>query len=274
MISSSPAADASVAASLAREASLGGVPDLVVLEDVWKSYDDVPVLEGLSLRVPCGTVSVVLGGSGSGKSTMLRLLLGLEEYDRGSVQLLGHEVRDVRGGEYSALMMQLGMLFQFGALLDSLTVYENVSFALRHVRHMSEDQIRHIVRQNLLMVGLKDVESLYPSQLSGGMRKRVALARAISHQPKLLLADEPTTGLDPIMADTINELILQMRERLGVTVLCITHDLGAAFRIADRISLLYQGRVIESGAPERLRESVNPVVQQFIAGRAHGPITP
>jgi len=118
------------------------------------------------------------------------------------------------------------------------------------------------------------VESLYPSQLSGGMRKRVALARAIAHQPRLLLADEPTTGLDPIMADTINELILQMRDRLGVTVLCITHDIGAAFRIADRISLLYQGRVIESGAPEELRESANPVVQQFIAGRAHGPITP
>jgi phospholipid/cholesterol/gamma-HCH transport system ATP-binding protein len=266
--------ETSAAASPVGKASLEALSDVVVLEDVWKSYGDVPVLEGLYLRVPRGKISVVLGGSGSGKSTMLRLLLGLEEYDRGSVQLLGHEVRDVRGGEHSALMMQLGMLFQFGALLDSLTVYENVSFALRHVRHMSEDQIRHIVRQNLLMVGLKDVESLYPSQLSGGMRKRVALARAISHQPKLLLADEPTTGLDPIMADTINELILQMRERLGVTVLCITHDIGAAFRIADQISLLYQGRVIEGGTPDQIRESSNGVVQQFIAGRAHGPITP
>jgi phospholipid/cholesterol/gamma-HCH transport system ATP-binding protein len=271
---SSPAADASVAASLAREASFGAQPDIVVFEDVWKSYGGIPVLEGLSLEVPCGTICVVLGGSGSGKSTMLRLLLGLEEYDQGSVQLLGHEVKDVSRDEHSALMMQLGMLFQFGALLDSMSVYDNVSFALRHVRHMPEEQIRHIVRQNLLMVGLKDVENLYPSQLSGGMRKRVALARAISHQPKLLLADEPTTGLDPIMADTINELILQLRERLGVTVLCITHDIAAAFRIADRISLLYQGRVIEGGAPEQLRASANPVVQQFIAGRAHGPITP
>ena len=267
-------AEASVAAISGGETSLGGAPELVVLEDVWKSYGGVPVLEGLCLRVRRGVISVVLGGSGSGKSTMLRLLLGLEEYDRGSVQLLGHEVKSATRGEHAELMMQLGMLFQFGALLDSMSVYENVSFALRHVRRMPEDQIRQIVRENLLMVGLKEVEHLYPSQLSGGMRKRVALARAISHQPKLLLADEPTTGLDPIMADTINELVLQMRERLGVTVLCISHDIGAAFRIADRISLLYQGRVIESGAPERLRESVNPVVQQFIAGRAHGPITP
>jgi phospholipid/cholesterol/gamma-HCH transport system ATP-binding protein len=256
------------------EASLGELPDVAVLEDVWKSYGGVPVLEGLDLRIPRGEISVVLGGSGSGKSTMLRLLLGLEEYDRGSVQLLGHEVKGVTRAEHSALMMQLGMLFQFGALLDSMTVYENVGFALRQVRRMPEEQILPIVRQNLLMVGLREVEDLYPSQLSGGMRKRVALARAISHQPKLLLADEPTTGLDPIMADTINELILQMRERLGVTVLCISHDIGAAYRIADRISLLYQGRVIETGTPDQIRQSSNPVVQQFICGRAHGPITP
>ena len=256
------------------ETSLGGAPELVVLEDVWKSYGGVPVLEGLCLRVRRGVISVVLGGSGSGKSTMLRLLLGLEEYDRGSVQLLGHEVKAATRGEHAELMMQLGMLFQFGALLDSMSVYDNVGFALRHVRHMPEDQIRQIVRENLLMVGLKEVEDLLPSQLSGGMRKRVALARAIAHQPKLLLVDEPTSGLDPIMADTIIELILQMRERLGVTVLCITHDIGAAFRIADQISLLYRGRVIEGGTPDQIRESSNGVVQQFIAGRAHGPITP
>ena len=256
------------------ETSLGGAPELVVLEDVWKSYGGVPVLEGLCLRVRRGVISVVLGGSGSGKSTMLRLLLGLEEYDRGSVQLLGHEVKAATRGEHAELMMQLGMLFQFGALLDSMSVYDNVGFALRHVRHMPEDQIRQIVRENLLMVGLKEVEDLLPSQLSGGMRKRVALARAIAHQPKLLLVDEPTSGLDPIMADTIIELIIQMRERLGVTVLCITHDIGAAFRIADQISLLYQGRVIEGGTPDQIRESSNGVVQQFIAGRAHGPITP
>jgi phospholipid/cholesterol/gamma-HCH transport system ATP-binding protein len=205
---------------------------------------------------------------------MLRVLLGLEEYDRGSVQLLGREVSKTTRGEHAELMMQLGMLFQFGALLDSMTVYENVGFVLRHVRHLPENQIRQIVRENLLMVGLKEVEDLLPSQLSGGMRKRVALARAIAHQPKLLLVDEPTTGLDPIMSDTIIELILQMRERLGVTVLCITHDIGAAFRIADQISLLYQGCVVEGGTPDQIRESPNQVVQQFIAGRAYGPIAP
>lgn len=267
-------AQVTMTASSAERAHLSGDSDVAVLEDVWKSYDGVPVLEGLDLRVPRGAISVVLGGSGSGKSTMLRLLLGLEDYDRGSVRLLGQEVKDLSRSGHAELMMQLGMLFQFGALLDSMTVYENVSFALRYVRHMPEEQIRHIVRENLLMVGLKEVQHLYPSQLSGGMRKRVALARAISHQPKILLVDEPTTGLDPIMADTINELILQMRERLGVTVLCITHDIGAAFRIADRISLLYQGRVIEGGTPDQIRESSNEVVQQFISGRAHGPITP
>jgi phospholipid/cholesterol/gamma-HCH transport system ATP-binding protein len=274
MTVSSPTLATSVGARSAKEVSVDGHPDLVVFEDVWKSYDDVAVLEGLDLRVPHGKISVVLGGSGGGKSTMLRLLLGLEEYDRGSVRLLGREVKNLTRREHAELMMQLGMLFQFGALLDSMTVQENVGFALRHVRRMPEEQIQRIVRQNLLMVGLKDVEHLYPSQLSGGMRKRVALARAISHQPKLLLADEPTTGLDPIMAATINELILQMRERLGVTVLCISHDIGAAFRIADRVSFMYQGRVIESGTPDQIRESSNPVIRQFIAGRAHGPITP
>jgi phospholipid/cholesterol/gamma-HCH transport system ATP-binding protein len=273
VIDSSPTVPASPSGPVG-EANLGELPDVAVIEDVWKSYDGVAVLEGLSLRVPRGEISVVLGGSGSGKSTMLRLLLGLEEYDRGSVQLLGREVKGVTRDEHAELMMQLGMLFQFGALLDSMTVFENVGFALRYVRQMPDDEIRQVVRQNLLMVGLKNVGHLYPSQLSGGMRKRVALARAISHRPKLLLADEPTTGLDPIMADTINELILQLRERLGVTVLCISHDIGAAFRIADRISLLYQGGVIETGSPDQIRESSNPVVQQFINGRAHGPITP
>ncbi|MEN8181220.1 MAG: ATP-binding cassette domain-containing protein [Myxococcota bacterium] len=249
--------------------------DFARLEGVSKWYDDGnQVFRGLDFSAPRGQLSVVIGGSGSGKSTLLRVLLGLEPYQQGSVQLMGREVATLSPSEHTELMMDIGMLFQFGALFDSMTVYENVSFALRHVKRRPEEEIRQVVRENLLLVGLKNVDHLYPSQLSGGMRKRVALARALAHQPSLLLVDEPTTGLDPIMAETINELILQMRERLGVTVLCITHDIHAAFKIADRISMLYQGKIIASGTPDELRMSEHSVVQQFLAGSAHGPITP
>ncbi|MBW2394736.1 MAG: ATP-binding cassette domain-containing protein, partial [Deltaproteobacteria bacterium] len=223
--------------------------EMAVLEGVTKAFDDREVLKGVDLVARPGEITVVVGGSGCGKSTLLRILLGLESYDGGSVRLLGREVSDVGRLEIGDLMMQVGMLFQFGALFDSMTVAENVGFALRYNRGLAAAEIRDAVRENLLMVGLKNVEELYPNQLSGGMRKRVALARAIAHHPRLLLVDEPTTGLDPIMADTINELILQMRDRLGVTVVCITHDIGAAFRIADHLAMLYQGKVIESGAP-------------------------
>lgn len=245
---------------------------MAVLEGVEKSFQEEPVLRGLDLEASPGEVTVLLGGSGSGKSTLLRILLGLESYDAGSVRLLGREVRDLGRGETRELMMEVGMLFQFGALFDSMTVEENVGFALRYTRGWPKSEIAEVVRETLLMVGLKSIEGRLPSELSGGMRKRVALARAIAHSPRLLLVDEPTTGLDPIMADTISELILQMRDRLGVTVLCITHDLRAAFKIADRIALLYQGKVIESGSPDEMRASTNEVVRQFLAGSAHGPI--
>jgi phospholipid/cholesterol/gamma-HCH transport system ATP-binding protein len=246
--------------------------EIAVLAGVWKSFGKRPVLKGVDLEAAPGEITVVLGGSGSGKSTMARILLGLESYDAGSARLFGCEVKRLGRDEYRELMMKVGMLFQFGALFDSMTVGENVGFALKHVQHLPDDQIRELCRENLLMVGLKNVEDLYPAQLSGGMRKRVALARAIAHKPSFLLVDEPTTGLDPIMSDTINELILQMRDRLGATVLCITHDLTAAFKIADRIAYLFQGKVIFSGTPDEIRACEDPVVRQFISGSAHGPI--
>ncbi|MCP3983780.1 MAG: ATP-binding cassette domain-containing protein [bacterium] len=246
---------------------------MAVLTGVSKAFEDREVLTGVDLVARPGEITVVVGGSGSGKSTLLRILLGLETYDGGSARLLGREVNELGRLEVRDLMMRVGMLFQFGALFDSMTVAENVGFALRYNRGLSNAEIRDVVRENLLMVGLKNIENLYPSQLSGGMRKRVALARAIAHHPRLLLVDEPTTGLDPIMADTINELILQMRDRLGVTVVCITHDIGAAFRIADHLAMLYQGKVIESGAPEAMRNSANGVVRQFLSGSAHGPVS-
>jgi phospholipid/cholesterol/gamma-HCH transport system ATP-binding protein len=253
--------------------SLASAPnDVASITGLHKAFGDREILKGVDLAVAPGKITVVLGGSGSGKSTMLRILLGLESYDAGSVRLFGHEVQGLGRNEYRDLMMQVGMLFQFGALFDSMTVGDNVGFALRYVQHLDEEEIRERCRENLLMVGLKNVEDLTPSQLSGGMRKRVALARAIAHKPNFLCVDEPTTGLDPIMSDTINELILQMRDRLGATVLCITHDLTAAFKIADRIAYLFDGTLRFDGTPEEARACEDPVVRQFISGSAHGPI--
>lgn len=255
-----------------RAGTPGGTECAARLRGVCKSFDGKLVLDGIDLDVPGGELSVVIGASGSGKSSLLRIVAGLETYDAGSVQLLGEEVSGLSATEHTRVMLRMGMMFQFGALFDSMTVAENVGFALRHVGHLPEVEVRRTVREKLLMVGMRDVERLYPSQLSGGMRKRVALARAIAHQPELLLVDEPTSGLDPIGADTINELILQLRERLGVTVLAITHDIAAAFKIADRISMLYEGRIIACGTPAEMRRHEHPVVRQFIAGRAHGPV--
>jgi phospholipid/cholesterol/gamma-HCH transport system ATP-binding protein len=246
--------------------------EVAVLSGIEKSFGKRAVLRGVDLEAAAGKITVVLGGSGSGKSTLLRILIGLETYDAGSARLFGHEVESLSRDQYREQMLQVGMLFQFGALFDSMTVGDNVGFALEHVQHLAQDEIRERCRENLLMVGLKNVEDLYPSELSGGMRKRVALARAIAHKPRFLCVDEPTTGLDPIMSDTINELILQMRDRLGATVLCITHDLTAAFKIADSIAYLFQGKIRFHGTPEEVRACDDPVVRQFISGSAHGPI--
>lgn len=254
-------------------APTGTEAEIAVFEDVHKSFGANRVLRGVSLEARPGQVTVVLGGSGSGKTTLLRVLLSLESYEGGSVRLFGQEVRSLDRSTHDDLMRRVGMLFQFGALFDSLSVADNVGFALRYAQHRDPQEIAEIVREKLGLVGLDNVEQLAPSQLSGGMRKRVALARAIAHQPELLCVDEPTSGLDPIMSDTINELILEMKERLGCTVLCITHDLGAAFKIADRIALLYEGRVIACGSPDEIQASEDEVVRQFITGRAHGPIT-
>jgi phospholipid/cholesterol/gamma-HCH transport system ATP-binding protein len=260
------------AAAIESRADPKASTEVAVLAGVEKAFGSRSVLRGLALEAVPGKITVVLGGSGSGKSTMLRILLGLESYDGGSVRLFGREVRALRRDEYRELMLRVGMLFQFGALFDSMTVGENVGFALEHVQHLPRADIRERIRENLLMVGLKNVEELYPSELSGGMRKRVALARAIAHKPRFLCVDEPTTGLDPIMSDTINELILQMRDRLGATVLCITHDLTAAFKIADRIAYLFQGKILFQGTPDEIRACGDPIVRQFISGSAHGPI--
>jgi phospholipid/cholesterol/gamma-HCH transport system ATP-binding protein len=241
------------------------------LRDVWKRFDERPVLRGVDLDAPSGAITVVMGGSGSGKSTILRILLGLESYDQGSVRLLGSEVGDLDGQAHNELMLRIGMLFQFGALFDSMTVAENVGFALRHVRRLPEAEIREAVRRNLDLVGLDDIETLFPAQLSGGMRKRVALARAIAHEPELLVVDEPTTGLDPVMARVIDDLILRLRDKLGVTVLCIMHDVIAAFVIADRIAMLHDGRIVAVGTPAEVRAHDDPVVREFLGSQKGHP---
>lgn len=236
------------------------------LHDVWKAFGERSVLEGASLDLRPGEITVVIGGSGCGKSTLLRILLGLESYERGSVRLFGREVSALSRSEQSELMMRVGMLFQFGALFDSMTVGENVGFALRYVQRRPEDEIAQRVRENLALVGLRDVEALYPAQLSGGMRKRVGLARAIAIQPEVILYDEPTTGLDPVNVRRINGLIMSLQKKLGVTSIVVTHDMDSCFTVSDRIAMLYERRIAFTGTAEETQTCDIRYVREFIAG--------
>jgi phospholipid/cholesterol/gamma-HCH transport system ATP-binding protein len=192
--------------------------------------------------------------------------------DRGRVIVDGQEVGRLDEAQVTELRKKFGMLFQSSALFDSLSVWENVGFSLAQHTTLSPGEIRGVARAKLALVGLKGVEDLMPAELSGGMKKRVGLARAIAHDPEIMLYDEPTTGLDPIMADVINDLIVRLKEQLHVTAIAITHDMTSAYKIADRIAMLYQGKIWEVGTPEEIRASTNPVVRQFIAGSAEGPI--
>jgi len=231
------------------------------------------VLRGASLEIEKGESMVIIGCSGSGKSVLMKHIIGLIKPDKGTVLIDGIDIWKLSEKELNRLRRRFGMLFQYAALFDSLTVEENVGFALKHQRLKSKKEIKKRVEECLDMVGLPGVLDKKPNELSGGMKKRVGLARAIALQPEIVLYDEPTTGLDPIMADAINNLIIEMRERLEVTSLAITHDMVSAYKIADRIAMLYDGKIIEVGTPEEIRSSKNPVVGQFINGRAEGPIT-
>jgi phospholipid/cholesterol/gamma-HCH transport system ATP-binding protein len=248
----------------------------IVLEDVWTRFDEGGdwVHRGLDLVAARGESLAVIGGSGAGKSTVLRLLIGLLRPERGHVRVDGLDVATAREPALYGLMRRVGVLFQFGALFDSLPVWQNVTFALaERERGLGPAELRRIAGEKLKMVGLSDVLDRYPGQLSGGMRKRVGLARAIAHDPEILLCDEPTSGLDPVMSDTITELIVQMKERLGVTTVTITHDMKSAYKLADKIAMLHRGRVLLCEPPEKLLGSEDPVVQQFIQGRALGPMS-
>ncbi len=237
------------------------------LWDVRKSFGERVVLDGVSLEVGAGETVAVIGFSGSGKSVLLKTIVGLLRPDGGSVFVDGQDVGALRREELYALRRQVGYVFQFAALFDSMTVEENVAMGLRRVPGMTESQIRERVDESLRLVELEGYGARLPGQLSGGQRKRVGLARAIATRPRYLLYDEPTTGLDPVTTAVIDGLILKLERELGVTSLVVTHNMESAFRVADRIALLYEGRIRFAGTPEEVRTSGDPVVRAFIEGR-------
>ncbi len=243
------------------------------LTGVCKSFGPKVVLDGLDLEVAAGESVVVIGGSGVGKSVLLKCILGLIAPDAGSIQVDGQEVVGMKSGAHGEVLRKFGMLFQSAALFDSLSVWENVAFGLIQGGGMARDEARPKAIETLARVGLgADVAELSPAELSGGMKKRVGLARAIATSPEILFFDEPTTGLDPIMGDVINDLIAKSVRELGATALSITHDMASARKIADRIAMLHTGRIIWHGPVASVDQSGNAFVDQFIHGRAEGPI--
>ena len=246
---------------------------MIQIKGVHKSFAENHVLRGLNLEVHPGEALVIMGRSGCGKSVLLKLIMGLLEPDLGAVEVDGTNIFSLSPRELGQFRLKLGMLFQGAALFDSLTVGGNVGFSLTEHTKLPLRVIAEKVSEKLKMVGLTGIEDLMPSELSGGMKKRVGLARAICNEPKIILYDEPTTGLDPISADGINELIVEMHKRLRVTSITVTHDLKSAYRIATRIAMLYQGKILGIGTPDEIRNSENPIIRQFITGSATGPLT-
>jgi len=243
------------------------------LEGVHKAFGPKQVLRGIDLEIAAGESLVVIGVSGTGKSVLLKSILGLIRPDKGRIQIDGVDTTRLSGSDRVALMKRFGMLFQGAALFDSLPVWENVAFGLIQGRGMARKTAKDIAISKLAQVGLgPDVATLFPAELSGGMQKRVGLARAIAAEPEIIFFDEPTTGLDPIMADVINDLIVKCTRDLGATTLSITHDMASARKIADRIAMIHEGRIIWAGPADTVNESGNAYVDQFVHGRADGPI--
>jgi phospholipid/cholesterol/gamma-HCH transport system ATP-binding protein len=245
----------------------------IQLIGVKKRFGSKVVLDGIDLTVEPRTSLVIIGGSGTGKSVMLKSILGIIRPDEGTILIDGEDITHINGAARDKVMKKFGMLFQGGALFDSLPVWQNVAFGLIQGRGMKRSQARDIAIQKLAKVGLTaDVGDLFPVELSGGMQKRVGLARAIAADPEIIFFDEPTTGLDPIMADVINDLIASTVKDVGATALSITHDMASARKISDRIAMLYGGKIIWQGPTAAIDNSGNPYVDQFIHGRAEGPI--
>jgi len=246
----------------------------IVIDSVSKRLGRTQVLRGVSLNVAAGESVVIIGRSGTGKSVLLKHVVGLMEPDAGTVRVEGIDVPALGGKELLELRKRMGMLFQGGALFDSLSVGDNVGLPLREHTKVGEAQVALVVKEKLHLVGLEGVEDMRPSNLSGGMKKRAALARALALNPEIMLYDEPTTGLDPITSDLINRLIRRLQERLGITSIAVTHDMRSAYHIADRIAMLHEGRIHAIGTPAEIQASTDPAVRQFIEGSAEGPLLP
>jgi phospholipid/cholesterol/gamma-HCH transport system ATP-binding protein len=242
---------------------------MIEVRDLWKAFGDNEVLKGIDLSIPKGTTFVVLGGSGSGKTVLMKHVIGLLKPDRGTVEVGGHEISALEGKALTEARQLFGMVFQGAALFDSMTVFDNVAFPLTEARRgtrLRADEVRARVVEKLKVVDLgEDVLERWPSQLSGGMRKRVALARALVSDPEVVLYDEPTTGLDPITSDYVDGMILGAKERLGITSMVISHDIASAFKVADRLAVLYDGHLAAEGTPEEVRQSQDPFVQRFLS---------
>jgi phospholipid/cholesterol/gamma-HCH transport system ATP-binding protein len=246
---------------------------MIEIRNLYKAFNGKQILNGMNLTVRRGETKVIIGRSGVGKSVLLKNIVGLVRPDAGSIKVNGVEVTNLEEHEYNKIRMEIGLVFQGGALFDSMTVGENVAFVLNEFMDLDKKTIDDRVTDALALVGLKDVQDLMPSQLSGGMKKRVSLARVLCMEPQIILYDEPTSEVDPITAAAINNLIIEMRDKLKVTSIVVTHDMNMAYKVADSIAMFYHGQVIADGTVDEIRNSKHPVVHQFITGDAHGPIT-
>ncbi len=246
---------------------------LISVKNLAKNFGSRRILNGVTLDIYEGETLVVMGGSGCGKSTFLRHLIGAIRPDEGEVWMFGKNIAKANDEEMDQIRKKFGMLFQSGALFDSLTVGENIALPLREHTKLDENIISIIIKMKLELVGLRGFENLMPSQLSGGMKKRVGLARAIVMDPKIVFYDEPTAGLDPVMTGVVDKLTIDLTKKLQITSIVVTHDMNSVFRIADRIVMLHQGNVLQIGTPDEIRKTSNPTVKQFITGDAEGPIS-
>ncbi len=246
---------------------------MIKVQGVEKSFGRNHVLRGVDLEIKDGETITIMGGSGTGKSVLIKHLVGLLKPDKGRIFIDNQEITAMNEDELFQVQKRFGYLFQGAALFDSMTVGENIAFGIRNLRPDLKKNLKDVIVEKLSVVGLRpEVAQLKPAELSGGMKKRVGLARAIAYEPDYILYDEPTTGLDPIMSDVINDLILGLQKKLGVTSVVVTHDMTSAYKISNRMAMLYEGRIVSIGTPAEIRGTTNPLVKQFVTGSSQGPI--